>query len=406
MPEFIYKARDRQGALMKGVLTGPDEESVIGSLDRMGYSVVMISQKVRTASKGGVSFFDRFKKLSRREVIVFTRQLATLLRTGTALLPALTTICDQTANHKFKRILEEIQQTVQSGKSFSEALEAYPAVFSELFVSMVQVGETGGMLDKVLDRLASLGTQEMEMSSRIQSAMIYPIVLVSIAFIVVNFLMIGVLPKFVSVFRASETALPLPTQIVMGISWIGRKLWFPISLAITAIVFWFRAYIKTDKGKFRMHKIWLKFPIFGPLYNKIQITRFSRILSSLLSSGIPILQALVVVEKTISNVILRRAIQNVRISIGEGHSLADPFAVSGLFPPIVISMIATGEKSGNLDVMLNEVAEFYEPEIENTVKNLTTLLEPFMLLVMGLIVAFIALSVLLPIFNLISVFRG
>lgn len=405
MPAYTYKARNRTGELISGSLEGEDSSSVVATLDRLGYSVIEIIPQTRLPSSI-TALSERFQRLGKQEVIVFTRQLATLVRSGNALSPSLTTICEQTTNKRFKLILEDIRQSVQGGLSFSQALAKYPQVFSELFVSMVEVGETGGMLDKVLDRLATLGTQELEIYSRIKSALIYPVVLVVIAFLIVNFLIVGVLPKFVMVFRASQATLPLPTQIVLGISWILRKLWFPILMALFLAALWFRGYVKKPEGKFRFHNWLLKLPIFGKLYTKIQISRFTRSLSALTSSGIPILQGLIAVEKTVTNVVIRRAIQNIRTAITEGRPLVEPFKASGLFSPMVVQMISTGEKSGKLDETLKDISTFYDPEIEFTIKNLTALLEPFMLLVMGIMVAFIALSVLLPIFNLIRVFRG
>ncbi|MBI2095124.1 MAG: type II secretion system F family protein, partial [Candidatus Omnitrophica bacterium] len=254
-------------------------------------------------------------------------------------------------------------------------------------------------------RLGVLGTQEMEISSRIRAAMTYPIVLVVMAFFIVNFIMVGVLPKFVTVFSASKAPLPLPTQIVLGMSWTIRRFWPLMIGAAAAALFYFRRYTRTERGKFQFHRWLLKVPIFGDLYAKVQISRFTRTLSTLTGSGVPILQALTVVEKTISNVVLQRAIQGIRAAITAGSPLVEPFKASGLFSPMVVQMISIGERSGNIDKMLEDVSKFYDPEIEYTIKNLTSLLEPFMLLTMGLMVAFIAMSVLLPIFNLMKVFR-
>ncbi len=404
MGTYKYKARDRIGELVTGKLDGEDEAGIIANLDRLGYTVVEIALQgaVPFSLKG---FIERFKSIDKQEVNIFTRQLATLVRAGMPLAPGLTTICDQTVNKKFKAVLEDVQAAVQRGTSFSEALSQHPKVFSELFISMVQVGETGGMLDMALDRLSILGIQEQETASRIKSALVYPVVLVVIALIVVNFMIVGVLPKFVMVFSSSGAKLPLPTQIVLGISWVLRKLWYLVAIILGLIVLGIKKYISKPEGRFKVHSQLLRLPIFGKLYVKIQISRFARTLSALTTSGITLLQGLTVVEKIISNVAIRRAIQNIRVSITEGRPLAEQFKASGFFTPMVVQMIAIGEKTGKLDQMLEEIAAFYEPEIEYTVKNLTTLLEPIMLLAMGIMVGFIALSVLLPIFKLMKVFR-
>ena len=405
MTLFAYKVRNTQGELVSGTLEMENEQSAAANLDRLGYSILELRSSTGPAfSIKGI--LDRFQRLEKQEVVLFTRQLATMIRSGMPLLPSLSTICDQTINKKFKVILEDVRQSVQGGSSFSDSLTKYPKVFSELFTSMIRVGETGGIMDQVLERLALLGTQEMEIYSRIQAAMTYPVVLVVIAFLIVNFILVGVLPKFVVVFKASSAALPLPTQIVLGMSYVMRNYWYVLLTITVVVIVYFRRYIKTEHGRFRFHNWLLKVPIFGDLYTKIQISRFTRTLSTLTSSGIPILHALTVVEKTITNVVIQRAIQNIRAALTAGSSLVEPFKSSGIFSPMVTQMIAIGEKSGKIDAMLEEISKFYDPEIENTIKNLTSLLEPFMLLAMGLMVAFIALSVLLPIFNLMKVFRA
>lgn len=405
MTSYAYRARNQQGELVAGDLELESETAVAANLDKLGYTVLDI--KASSGSSGSLTKFkDRFQGLKKQEVIIFSRQLSTLIRSGMPLLPALSTICEQVTNKKFKVILEDVRQSVQAGSSFSDALAKYPGVFSELFVSMVRVGETGGIMDQVLDRLSELGTQEMEITSRIQSAMTYPIVLVGLSFLIVNFILVGVLPKFVMVFKSSQSALPLPTTIVLAASWIMQKFWLPIVAALVAGVFYFRRATASGAGRVWFHRWLLKVPIFGDLYMKIQVSRFARTLSTLTSSGVPILQALTVVEKTITNVVIQKAIQDIRLALSSGSSLVEPFKASGLFSPMVVQMVSIGEKSGSLDLMLEEVAKFYDPEIEYTIKNLTSLLEPFMLLAMGLMVAFIALSVLLPIFNLMKVFKG
>lgn len=402
---YKYKARDKQGGLISGTMEAEGEKAIFSELEKLGYGVIAIESGEKSALSAG-SILERFKPVKKRDVILFTRQLATLLRSGTALSPSLAAVTEQTTNKKFKAILENISQSVEGGESLSDSLSKHPRLFPELFISMVKVGEAGGMLDNVLDRLSALGTQEMEMQSRLTSALVYPVVLVVVAFVVINFLIIGVLPKFVVVFSASGAELPIPTKIILGVSWTLQKLWLPIFIAAILGIVWFNNHLKNNAAKEAHHARLLKVPLFGELYAKVQISRFARITSALIASGIPLLQALDVVEKTLSNLVIRRAIRNIKTAVAEGHSLVEPFKASKVFNPMVVQMIATGEKSGNLDQMLQEICGFYDPEIEYTIKNLTALLEPFMLLVMGGMVAFIALSVLLPIFNLIKVFRG
>jgi type IV pilus assembly protein PilC len=401
--DFTYKARDKSGELVKGALSGTDHAEVTRSLERMGYAVLNLQSRAVGPLEAAAL---HFRKIDRQEVIVFTRQLSTLLHAGMPLSPALDTICEQTVNPKFQKILMTVKTQVQSGKSFSSALAEHPRVFSALFISMIRVGETAGILDEILSRLALLGTQEMEMVSRVRSAFVYPAVLVGVALVIVNFLFIAVLPQFVTVFEASQIELPLPTKVVLGISWVFRRLWPAVLAASVAGGYLLRRYTQTERGKTRAHGLVLKLPVLGGLYMKILVSRFARTLSALTASGIPLVGALEVVERTIPNVVFQRVLRRIQTALKDGSPLVDSFKVSGFFSPMVIQMISTGEKTGKLDAMLEQVGEFYEPEIEYTVKNLTTLLEPFMLVMMGGMVAFIALSVLMPIFNLMQSFKG
>lgn len=404
MPKYIYRARDRVGQLITGVVESDDEYAVASSLRDLGYSIIQISAQPK-AQELISSFSQRFKGITRQEIIVFTRQLATLLRTGNTLTSSLDNVSEQVHNLKFKEIIKQVMRDVQGGLSFSEAVSKHPRVFDNFFVSMVRVGETGGLLDDVLERLASLGTQELEIRTRIQSALVYPIALVFLSFIVVNFILIAVLPHFVSIFQASQAKLPLPTRMILGLSWALRNLWYVFFGVLIFSAIQIRRYISTSEGRYNIDQRILKVPLFGELYLKVMISRFSRAMAALTKSGIPFLDGLVVVENTISNLVIRRTFENMRRSISEGQNLTEVFRTAGIFPPMVIQLISSGERSGRLDEMFSEVASFYEPEIEYTLRNLTSLLEPFLLLVMGVIVGFIALSVLLPIFNLIKIIR-
>ncbi len=404
MPKYIYRARDKSGQLITGAVDSDDEYAVASSLRNLGYSVVQITAQPKTQELIS-SFSQRFKGISRQEIIVFTRQLAILIRTGNTLMSSLDNVAEQIRNPKFKEIIKQVSRDVQGGLSFSEAASKQPKVFDKFFVSMVKVGETGGLLDEVLERLASLGTQELEIRTRIQSALIYPVALVFLSLLVVNFILIGVLPHFVSIFEASQAKLPLPTRIILGLSWTLRNLWFVILGALIFLVMWLKKYISTPDGRYNMDKKILDFPIFGELYLKVMISRFSRAMAALTKSGIPFLDGLAVVENTVPNLVLRRKFEDIHRAISEGQNLTEVFKASGIFPPMVIQLISSGERSGKLDEMFSEVASFYEPEVEYALRNMTSLLEPFLLLIMGVIVGFIALSVLLPIFNLIKIIR-
>jgi type IV pilus assembly protein PilC len=262
------------------------------------------------------------------------------------------------------------------------------------------------LLDEVLERLASLGADELEIRSRVQSSLIYPVVLIGLALAVVTFILVAVLPNFVAIFEASQAKLPVPTKMILGLSWALRNYWYLAVGGVVFFAFWFKWYISTPEGRYRIDGYILRSPLFGELYLKVMISRFSRAMAALTKTGVPFHEGLAVVENTISNTVLRKIFVDIRERVNVGQGVTEAFRSSGIFPPMVVQLISSGEKSGHLDEMFSEVASFYEPEVEYTLRNFTSLLEPFLLLVMGAIVAFIALSVLLPIFNLIKIIKS
>ena len=404
MGTFVYKARDPQGQLSRGMIDAADEIQAAGRVEQLGLSPILISPSAAPPWLGRL-WNKPFRKISHQEVLIFTRQLATLMTTGLPLVESLQNVYDQTSNIRFKQMIRRIMESLKSGISFSEALVPYQEIFGDLYVSLVKVGGTGGMLDKVLNRLADLATREMDLRSRLRSALVYPFVLAGVAFLMVNFVLVAVLPKFVAIFEASSAKLPLPTKILLGLSDLVRNFWWLLGLGVIFFLGWFQRYYRCEAGRFQVDNLILHLPLFGALILKVLVARLCRSVAALTKSGIPVLDALGVVEATFSNAVLQRIIGNVRLAISQGQSLTEPFKASGLFPAMVIQLINTGERGGRLDEMFDQIAAFYEPEVETTVRNLTSLLEPAMLLGMGLVVAFIALSVLLPIFNLISIIR-
>ena len=261
-------------------------------------------------------------------------------------------------------------------------------------------------MDEVLERLASLGAQELEIRSRVQAALIYPVVLISLSLIVVSFILIAVLPNFVAIFEASQAKLPTPTRVILALSSGLRSYWYIGVGAVIFLGFWLKSYASTAEGRYRMDGYLLKLPLFGDLYLKVMVSRFSRAMAALTKTGVPFHEGLAVVETSINNTVLRKIFEDIRERINVGQGVTEAFRSSGIFPPMVIQLMSSGEKSGHMDEMFSEVAAFYEPEVEYTLRNLTSLLEPFLLLVMGSIVGFIALSVLLPIFNLIKIVKS
>lgn len=405
MPNFIYKARDKQGLAMTGAVEADTELTVATNLRSLGYRVVSIERQsqVKIRFKG---ILQKIKKVPQQEIILFARHLSVMLKAGLPLTTALSSILEQVRSESLKEAITGVLKDIAGGGSLSGALSKHSRIFNELFVSMVKVGETAGILDQVLDRLAVLNAQELEIRTRIRSATTYPVILVTVSIIIVGFLLVVIIPKFVAIFETYEARLPLPTQILLGLSSLIRHLWYIILIAIVGLVFWLRRYVRTEKGRYNFDTFLLKTPLFGEFYLKVIVARFTRTLGILVKSGVPILEALSVTEKTVNNVVISKVVQNIGSAVTEGQSLVEPFQASGIFPQMVIQMISLGEKSGKLDQMLTEAASFYDQEIENIIKNMGVVLEPMLLLVMGTMVAFIALSVLLPIFNLIKVFRA
>lgn len=405
MAKYSYRARDKSGQLVTGTVESGNEYEVAASLRDVGCSVIEI-----TSQAGLQEYADYFSRLftgvRRQEIIVFTRQLATLLRTGNTLTSSLDSVAEQMRNPRFKEIIRGIMRDVQSGMSLSRAVAKHPRVFDSFFVAMVKIGETGGLLDEVLERLAWLGTQELEIRSRVQSALIYPIVLISLSLIVVTFILIAVLPNFVAIFEASQAKLPVPTKVILTLSSGLRSFWYIVLGVIIFFGLWLKSYISTAEGRYKIDGLILKVPLFGDLYLKIMISRFSRAMSALTKTGVPFHEGLAVVENSITNSVLRKIFEDIRERINVGQNVTEAFRASGILPPMVIQLMSSGEKSGHMDEMFSEVASFYEPEVEYTLRNFTSLLEPFLLLIMGAIVGFIALSVLLPIFNLIKIIKS
>jgi len=405
MAIFNYRARDKTGQEILGNIDAPEEAFVIKNLRQSGYFIVSIERESQFRLEMEALLTKITGRIRSQEVLFFVRQLSTLLKSGIPLSSAILSIKEQTKNKTMREILEKISKDIEAGVSLSDSLSKCPQVFSEYFVSMIRVGETGGILESVLDRLTQLLTQELEIRSRIKSAMSYPIVLVIVAVVIVTFILATVIPKFVTIFETYEAKLPLTTTILLAVSWLIRSFWYIPLLSLIVLLVWLKKYLKSEKGRYNFDTFLFKIPLFGQLYLKIIIAQFARTIGSLLKSGVPLLEALRVTEKTVSNMTVRRIIQDISASISKGESLSEPFKRAGLFPVMVIQMVSVGEKTGKLEQMLFDVANFYDQEVDYAIRNTTAVLEPILLLIMGSVVAFIALSVLMPIFNLIKVFR-
>ncbi len=404
MPQFRYKARDRSGIAVTGVVEAESPKAVSHSLKTLGYQVVFVEPF------GGLPaalqrLARRWQRIQPHEIVLFTRQLAMMVRAGLPLVEAIHGAALQTSSLPLRKTLMLLVEDLKGGVSFSEALTKHPRVFSNFSVSMVRAGESAGILDQVLERLASIAEEELELHGRIRAALAYPCLLVLMSLAIVSFLLVAILPKFVGIFEEAGAQLPLPTVILLWVSRLLQRGWYLVPPATLLGIAWFRRYLRTPAGRYRLHQWWLSAPVMGPLVHKTILARFSRTMGSLLKSGIQAVSALTITQEVVGNEVVRQALMHVREAVVGGSDLAGPFRTSPVFPPTLAQMVAVGERTGHLDELLLHLSDFYDAEVERDLRALTSLLEPVMLLVMGLIVGFISLSVLLPIFQLVRVFR-
>lgn len=342
------------------------------------------------------------KKVKQRSIAVFTRQLATMIDAGLPLFQSLEILSSQQDHKIFKNIIREIREDVEGGSTFAGALKKHPVTFNELYTNLVVAGEEGGILDNILIRLASYIEKAEALKKKVKSALVYPAVIVTVAVMVVMILMIFVIPVFESMFKSAGQSLPLPTLIVLSLSKFIKKYVIIVIPGLILLGFLFRKFYRTDAGKTLIDRILLKLPVFGMLFKKISVARFARTLGTLVSSGVPILDGLNIVSKTAGNRVIETAILNARNSIREGETIAEPLGRSNIFPPMVIQMISVGESTGALDSMLSKIADFYEEEVDVAVGNLTALLEPFLMVFLGVVIGGVVISMYLPIFQMAS----
>ncbi len=399
MPIYKWEGKTAKGALKKGEMEAPNEAAIRIHLRQQTIVPTKISAKAKDINIP-LPFFK--PKVQQRSVAVFTRQLATMIDAGLPLVQSLEVLSSQQEEKLFKNIIREIREDVEGGSTFAGALKKHPVTFNELYTNLVVAGEEGGILDTILGRLATYIEKAEALKKKVKSALIYPATIVTVAVAVVIILMIFVIPVFETMFQSAGQSLPLPTVIVLSISKMIKSSFYIIIPAIMVLVFLFKRYYKTDNGKAIVDRILLKLPVFGPLFRKIAVARFSRTLGTLVSSGVPILDGLSIVSRTAGNRAIETAIMNARASIREGETIAEPLGRSGHFPPMVIQMIAVGESTGALDSMLSKIAEFYEDEVDVAVANLTSLLEPLLMIFLGVVIGGVVIAMYLPIFNMAS----
>lgn len=409
MPVFAYKGIDSAGKKSSGVIDADNLKTARVKLRRMGVFPTDLSSKGGKAKSGGgggmsltmdVDIGKYFERVKTKDLAVLTRQLSTLISANIPLVDALTALVDQTQNSKLRNVMAEVKDKVVEGAKFSDSCANYPNIFPSVFIHMIAAGEASGALDVVCERLAVFLEKQAALKGKVMGAMMYPIIMTSVGLALVGFLVIYVVPKVTKIFEDTGATLPLPTRMLISVSDAVANYWYIFIILLVAVVFIFRKLLKTTKGRAVYDRVTLRIPLFGNLLRMVAISRFSRTLSTLMNSGVRLLSALDIVKNIVGNTLLVRAVDDTKNSVREGESMAVPLQRSGQFPPIVIHMVSIGEKTGNLETMLERVADSYDLEVDNTVSSLTTLLEPLMILVMGGIVAFIVMSILLPILQL------
>ncbi len=400
MPVYEYKALDKKGKTITGIVDADSSQEARGKLREQEVYITDLSETLSVHGKSRSAGIALFTRISSIEVSIVIRQLSTLLNAGIPLVEALSAIIDQMDNKGLEKILSQARESVREGRSFADSLSPHTRAFSSLMVNMIRSGESSGSLEIVLLRLADFLEQQVMTKRKIQSALIYPAVIVSIAFCILLFLMTYVVPSVTKIFSDMKQTLPIPTAVLIAISSFIRSYWWLFLLLLVAAFTGIKAYIKTPEGRIHFDRFKLKMPLFGSIYRKIAIARFSRTLGTLLQNGVPLLNSLDIVKNVVGNKILERTIEEARTRIGEGSTIHEPLRRSGVFPPILIHMINVGEKSGTLEEMLNKVADITDNEIDTTINTLTSLLEPFMIVGLALVVGFIVISILLPIFEI------
>lgn len=403
MPTYAYKVRDKQGRSITGDMDAASEKEITASLRNMGYTPIMIEIK---KPKNSIFNMELFARVRFEDIVIFSRQMSTLLKAGLPLLTGLEAIGEQTTSSVLKNVLSAIKRDVEGGVSFSEALTKHPKAFPPIYVNMVKAGESSGLLDDVMARLAQMQEYETETKSKVKSAVRYP--MIAALFLMGAFigLVAGVVPSFEKIFNQFKVELPLPTRILIGAKVAILDYWILTTAAVTALIIVFIRFINSPLGRDRWDLFKLKVPVFGPLFLRIGMSRFAKTTAALISSGVPMLQALDLVADTVGNQVMAKAIRNIKEGVNKGEGLAQPMKASKLFPPMVVQMVAIGEETGKLDELLLKVSEYYDQQTDYAVKSLTALIEPALIFILGIILLFIALGLFLPLWSLIRLFKG
>ncbi len=399
MPQFAYKARAASGSVLAGMLEAADQRAAIDNL--RGQRLVVL--EINESAPGFLDALQKsalFKpKVAMKDIVLFSRQMSTLVSAGVALVSGLNILQEQIVNRTFREIVLKVKEDIEAGLPIADALKKHPDAFTDLYVAMIKAGEVGGILDIILERLSNYLESAEQLRGKVKGALMYPAVVCTIAGAVTVFLLVGVIPTFKEIFASFGAELPLPTRIVIGISESLQTYWHAFLGVPVAGFILLKRSLKTDKGKKLLDTQVLKVPLFGPLLRKVAVAKFTRTLGTLVKSGVPILQAMETVAQTAGNKVIEDAVMSARESIREGERIAEPLKRSGVFPPMVVQMIAVGEETGNMDTMLHKIADFYDQEVDVAVKGLTSMIEPIVIVVMGIVIGGIVIAMFVPMFE-------
>jgi type IV pilus assembly protein PilC len=397
MPVYQWVGKNKKDEVQKGEIDAVNEEAVKAQLTRQRITPTKIKQKPKDLLEN-VTFLQ--PRVREHDIILFSRQFSTMIDAGLPIIQCLDILYSQQNNATFKKMLKDIKESVEGGATLAEALKKYPKQFDDLYVNMIAAGEAGGILDAILRRLAAYMEKAAKLKSQVKGAMTYPVVTLIIAVVVLAVILVFVIPVFQEMFADFGGELPVPTQIVVAASEMVKSKIIYIIVALILFIIAFKKFRSTEKGRDIIDHWLLKFPVFGELLRKVAVAKFTRTMGTMLASGVAILEALDIVAKTAGNRTIEKAIYNVRTGIAEGRTMADPLSEAGVFPPMVCQMIGVGESTGALDAMLEKIADFYDEEVDQAVENMTSLIEPFMLVFLGVTIGGLVVAMYLPIFKM------
>jgi len=402
MLAYSYRARDKAGQLISGTIKADSESAVLARLKQVG-SIPVVIKEVKESWK--IPELFKYRRIKSADLNMFTRELFSLLRAGLPIISALEAIKEQSTNPMLGKVVNDIIQDIHGGERISEALQKHPYIFNTLYVNMIRAGEVTGRLDEILERLLSIGEYEEKNRLRINSAMRYPLIIFST--MIVGFLILTnlIIPRFAKLYAQFKATLPLPTRVILGINYVTTRYWWFLIIIGVGTVYLFKKFINTKRGRLWWDSLKLKTPIFGPLILKMIMSRFSRITSVMMRSGVPILSVLSIASGSTGNVVVAATVDNIRKSVNEGKGMSAPMRASGVFPAPVVRMVAVGEETGKIDELLYKISDYYDMQVDYTISNMVVLIEPLLIFVMGFMVLLMALGMFLPMWNIMRLFQ-